>query len=360
MINVKNVYWMLAYAFRCLKQDEIKKLKSETFEDIYDLFCAMLTQGISKQLKNGLNKEYITKQEETRNLKGKILLAESIKKNTMKNARMVCEFDDYSINSYMNQILKTAAMKLIQSNKILKVSRKNELKRVMLFFKDVSTLDGKNIRWSSLKYDRNNSSYKILMNISYLILEGLIINTDDGNQQFMNFIDDQKMHRLYEKFILEYYRYHYPELCASAPQVKWDVNEDAAVELLPKMQTDIVLKYKGEKLIIDAKYYSKIMQKNEMYNKETFRSNNLYQIFTYIKNEDKDNKGNVSGLLLYAKTDENVQKSAEYNMSGNYIMISNLELDGDFEEDIKPKLNSFAEWLKNKSNNNMQRDGNVS
>ena len=39
-------------------------------------------------------------------------------------------------------------------------------------------------------------------------------------------------------------------------------------------------------------------------------------------------------------------------MSGNYIMISNLELDGDFEENIKPMLNSFAEWLKTKSNNN--------
>lgn len=346
MINVKNVYWMLAYAFRNLKQDEIKRIKLEKFDDIYDLFCVMLTQGISKQLKRGLNKEYITKSEETRSLKGKILIAESIKKNTMRNSKMICEFDDYSINSYMNQILKTAAIKLIKSNKISNISRKNDLKRVMLFFNDVSELDRKNIKWASLKYDRNNSSYKILMNIAYLILEGLIISTEEGKEEFANFIDDQKMHRLYEKFILEYYKYHYPELCASSPQVRWNVNQDAPVELLPKMQTDIMLKYKNKKLIIDAKYYSKIFQKNKLYDKETFRSNNLYQIFTYVKNEDKENTGNTSGLLLYAKTDEETQKEGKYNMSGNYIMVSNLELDKEFEESVKPKLDSIAEWIK--------------
>ena len=350
MINVKNVYWMLAYAFRTIQQDEIKKINTEQFDDIYDLFCVMLTQGINKQLKRGLNKEYITIKEETKCLKGKILLDESLKKNTIRNMKMVCEFDDYSINSYMNQILKTAAMELIKSNKVINISRKNDLKRTMLFFRDVSIIDKKTIRWSSLKYDRNNSSYKILMNIAYLILEGLIINKEDGKKEFAEFIDDQKMHKLYEKFILEYYRFHFPELCASAPQVKWDVNEDSLIELLPKMQTDIVLKYKNQKLIIDAKYYSKIFQKNELYNKETFRSNNLYQIYTYVKNEDKNNSGDVSGLLLYAKTDEEIQKSAQYNMSGNIIMVSNLELDKDFEENVKPRLNEFANWLKQKAN----------
>lgn len=351
MINVKNVYWMLAYAFRTIQQDEIKKINTEQFDDIYDLFCVMLTQGINKQLKRGLNKEYITIKEETKCLKGKILLDESLKKNTIRNMKMVCEFDDYSINSYMNQILKTAAMELIKSNKVVNISRKNDLKRTMLFFRDVSIIDKKTIRWSSLKYDRNNSSYKILMNIAYLILEGLIINKEDGKKEFAEFIDDQKMHKLYEKFILEYYRFHFPELCASAPQVKWDVNEDSLIELLPKMQTDIVLKYKNQKLIIDAKYYSKIFQKNELYNKETFRSNNLYQIYTYVKNEDKNNSGDVSGLLLYAKTDEEIQKSAIYNMSGNSIMVSNLELDKDFEENIKPRLNELANWLKKKASN---------
>ena len=57
------------------------------------------------------------------------------------------------------------------------------------------------------------------------------------------------------------------------------------------MKTDITLKslHSGKKLIIDAKFYSKSLTSNPMFDRKTFRSNNLYQIFTYVKNEDKNN-----------------------------------------------------------------------
>lgn len=75
--------------------------------------------------------------------------------------------------------------------------------------------------------------------------------------------------------------------------------------MLPVMQTDITLT-KGEKtLIIDAKYYSSTLQQH--YDRMTIYSNNLYQIFTYVKNKEvelKDKPHEISGMLLYAKTDE--------------------------------------------------------
>lgn len=40
------------------------------------------------------------------------------------------------------------------------------------------------------------------------------------------------------------------------------------------------------------------------YDKTTLHSGNVYQIFTYVKNQDTANTGNVSGMLLYAKTEE--------------------------------------------------------
>ena len=48
------------------------------------------------------------------------------------------------------------------------------------------------------------------------------------------------------------------------------------------MQTDIHLQKENDVLIIDAKYYSHTTQ--SQFNKNTIHSNNLYQIFTYVKN----------------------------------------------------------------------------
>lgn len=67
----------------------------------------------------------------------------------------------------------------------------------------------------------------------------------------------------------------------SASQIPWVVDDDFT-KMLPVMQTDIHLQKGNNVLIIDAKYYSHTTQ--SQFNKNTIHSNNLYQIFTYVKN----------------------------------------------------------------------------
>lgn len=345
--NIKNIYWMLAYAFRLLDETYIEeRINCEEFENIYDLLCVMLTKAISKQIKRGLYKEYLITNEVTGSLKGKINISTSIKLNTLNSKKMYCEYDEYSENSYMNRIVKTAAVKIINSNMIKEEKRREELKKLMIYFKNIPMVDRKSIKWENLRFNSNNKSYKILIIISYLILEWLILDNKDGKDIFAKFIDDQKMYKLFEKFILEYFRYHYPEFTAKSPQVKWNTkNSENSTELLPKMQTDVVLHYNEYKLIIDVKYYSKIMQNNSLFNKETIRNGNLYQLYTYVKNEDADKTGRVIGMLIYAKTYEEDIGWQEYDMDGNKMIITFLDLEQDFEE-IKEQLNKIAEWLK--------------
>lgn len=68
------------------------------------------------------------------------------------------------------------------------------------------------------------------------------------------------------------------------------------------------------------------MQKRAEYDTYSLHSNNLYQIFTYVKNQDINHDGSVSGLLLYAKTDESIVPDNTYFMSGNRIDVKTLDL----------------------------------
>ena len=99
------------------------------------------------------------------------------------------------------------------------------------------------------------------------------------------------------------------------------------------MQTDIMLSRGNTTLIIDAKYYGHTTQ--EQYGVHTLHSGNLYQIFTYVKNKDAEygvEPHNVSGMLLYAQTDEAVQPNGVYHMSGNRISVRTLNLNCPFNE----------------------------
>ena len=96
----------------------------------------------------------------------------------------------------------------------------------------------------------------MLINICYLIVKGMLMTDEKGNVTINNFIDPQLMHRLYEKFVLEYYIYHYNYLKPETSQIKWDVAEDEDIDFLPSMKSDITLQLNDKILIIDTKFYN--------------------------------------------------------------------------------------------------------
>lgn len=244
--------------------------------------------------------------------------------------------------TYIKTILKTTMTILIRDSGVKK-SHKADLKKIILFFHDIDIIEPSRIRWSSLMYQRNNKNYEMLINICYFVLDGMLQTTDKGNYKMMTF-SDEHMHRLYEKFVLEYFKRHHSYLSeVRAAQVKWNLatdTEESMIRFLPAMQTDIFLRYKEKVLIIDTKYYGNSMQKQ--YDKVTIHSGNMYQIFTYVKNQDVENNGRVSGMLLYAKTEEAITPDCSFVIGGNKISVKTVDLNKEFKL-IAAQLDKIAE-----------------
>lgn len=330
---------MLSYAFKILNEQGYKSIETEQFDNVAELCTAILSKGVSLQLKRGLGREYIEKAEPLSSLRGRIEISESIKTNSQMKRQLVCSYDEFSENSYMNRIIKTTMELLLRAD--IAKSRKKELRKLLVFFGDVDLLDIHTINWK-IQYNRNNQTYRLLISICYLVIKGLLQTNSDGTTRMMDFLDEQRMSRLYEKFILEYYIKECPQVKASASQIPWAL-DDGIATMLPVMQSDIMLKKDDTVLIIDAKYYSKTTQ--TQYDIHTLHSNNLYQIFTYVKNKDTelgDKPHTVSGMLLYAATDESVQPNNTYQMSGNKISVRTLDLNCDFSQ-IRKQLDTIVE-----------------
>ena len=336
-ILIKNIYYMLTYAFQILRQSNYEDVAAEEFEFIHDMFAAILGKGVAQQLKHGLYREYVNKQDNLSVMRGKLNINGTMRNKLQQKQILSCEFDELSENNLLNQILKTTMILLVRQ-KDVKPDRKAVLKKNLLFFDAVDTIDVTSIRWDMIRYQRNNQNYKMLLNICRLIIDGLLLATEDGQIRMASFFNDEVMCRLYEKFILNYYRYHHPEYHANPDHIEWNLDDDNDL-WLPEMKSDITLKYAGRTLIIDAKYYGKQMQ--SQFDVSSFRSGNLYQIFTYVKNLDKDNTGNVAGMLLYAKTSEEFQPSNDFKMGGNKISVGSLDLNLPFSE-ISDRLEKIA------------------
>ncbi len=335
---------MLSYAFRTLSEDKYKDIEAEEFEYTADLMAAILAKGIAGQIKRGLGRDYVIQTEILSSPKGKISISDSIKKLTMLNGRLVCSYDSYENNTYMNQVLKSTVLLLVGSDEV-KSEHKSELKKVLLFFNNIDEVYLRSVKWNDFTYTRNNSTYKMLMNICEYIVKGLLPSEEEGDKRLHRYLDDRQLHNLYEKFILEYYKKHYPEFRPAASAVEWDV-DDGYKSLLPAMKSDITLEYHGKTTIIDAKFYTRMLQYNSLFNSETIHSNNIYQIFSYVKNKDIKHDGSVSGILLYAKTEDEKTLDEKYSISGNSISVKSIDLNQEFSK-IKYILDKIAEQAKN-------------
>ena len=315
---------MLSYAFQILSEQGYKQILTEEFDNVGELCATILSKGVALQIKRGLGKEYLVNSDSLSTLKGRINISASIKEQSLIKRQLVCNYDEFSVNSYMNRIIKTTMEILLHSD--ISKARKKDIRKLLVYFADVSSIEINSINWK-LQFNKNNQAYRMLISICYLIIRGLLQTKSDGTTKLMDFLDEQHMSRLYEKFILEYYRKEHKEIDVSSSQIPWNL-DDGESAMLPIMQSDVMLHSKDRTLIIDAKYYSRSMQVR--YDVHTIRSNHLYQIYTYVKNYDKDKSGNVLGLLLYAKTDEDITPHNIYQMDGNTIMVDTLDLNCDF------------------------------
>ena len=322
MIPIKNIYYLLSYAWNKLEESELVNVSAEDEYDLINLLSSVLLNGTKTLLKRGIDKQYLTENEVYQGIKGKVNITDSLRKNLFPKGLSVCEFDELSTDILANQILKTTLQNLTQISS-LSATLKHEIRIVIYRLREVSEIVLTDAIFHKVQINRNNSFYAFLLNISELIHKNLLINEEAGSLQFKDFLrDERQMARLFEEFIRNFYKIEVPESRVYREDLHWKMSGEGNT-FLPKMQTDISIKLGDRKLIIDAKYYTETLQK--YYNTEKIHSQHLYQLFAYLKNQENPQ---AEGILIYPTTEKSL--SLTYNHEGHKIRIETLNLNQDW------------------------------
>ena len=180
----------------------------------------------------------------------------------------------------------------------------------------------------------------MLINISELIYYGLITNEDDKEFLFSDFIRDEQMAKLYEKFVLNFYKTHLDNQVYNvySPTLNWNLDQkinEEVLSILPEMRTDIVVENKDNdtQLIIDTKYYAQTLVSSHWTDVKKVRTSHLYQILAYVNNSNFN--GEIKGMLLYPFIEKEV--NASFPIGGKVIEVRTLDLAKEWE-DITERL----------------------
>ncbi|MBS5823681.1 MAG: 5-methylcytosine-specific restriction endonuclease system specificity protein McrC [Clostridium argentinense] len=341
-IPIRNIYYMLSYAYDVLKEGDNVNLSDEEFDNIYNLFAKILINGLNLLIKRGFNKEYVCVSDELPVLRGKVSINDTLKRQSFIHGKISCEYDELSSNVLFNQIIKTTIITLINYKKLDK-QIKNQLIHVNRYFQEVDAVRLQKSHFSRISYHRNNRFYKLILDICELIFDEVIVTSQKGETIFKDFIRDNRMAALYEKFILNFYKKELTSVLVYSPIFQWQKDDDfehVGESFLPVMRTDIVLQNKERQLIIDAKYYTNALQIRNVGDTKKLISGNLYQIYTYINNSTFT--GEKAGMLIYPVVD--TELDFVYSIQGQKIYVKTLNLNTKWE-DIYRRLKEIAEVI---------------
>jgi 5-methylcytosine-specific restriction enzyme subunit McrC len=180
--------------------------------------------------------------------------------------------------------------------------------------------------FSRIQLHRNNGYYDLLLRIAELAFDCLLPDPSGEGFLFQDVLrDEQKMARVFEEFIRNFYRVEQRAFSVEPLTIQWDaIPRFDGVGRLPIMRADVFLRSQERKIIIDTKYYRSALQ--TYHGTDSFHSGNLYQIFSYLKNAAGRDPTfeTVEGILLYPEVEHEID--ASYLLQGHHVKVATLDL----------------------------------
>lgn len=220
-IPIKNIYYMLCYAWEAVAERDLVNLAEEEYDHYEDFLATVLSKSVEKCLKLGAERRYQERKITSNTIRGKLDLASSIKGDSLVRLQAICNVEELTEDILSNQILKWAITSLAGSKTI-----KSSLKRGLL------KLRTKMIRISDKKisardfYDvhihRNNRYYAFPLNIAKLVFDSQALKSKEGQVKFYDFFSEERLWNIYQQFVFNFFSYELEKgYSVSAKKLRW-------------------------------------------------------------------------------------------------------------------------------------------
>ncbi len=325
-IPIQNLYYLFCYAWNRLEEGGAVDVGGVDSPELADLFATVLISGLKHLIRSGIDRGYIPLEEELSTLRGKVKFQDSMQLMVRRTPRLRCEFDELRHDILTNQILKATISRLVKVAGIDK-GLAHTLRVLSRVLDDVSVLRLSKNMFRQVQIYRHNAFYDFLIRICELIYDSTLPEGRGDRYRFSDILrDEQKMALVFQDFVRNFLRLEQTHYRVTPLQMRWDaVSTEDQIQMLPLMRTDIHLENADRRIIIDTKYYSETLQQH--HGKSSLRSENLYQMFSYLKNAEAFGGPYryAEGILLYPAVGDPIAFGAD--IQGHHVRVCTVKLD---------------------------------
>lgn len=324
---------MLIYAWQRLDSANIVNISQlESCTNAVSLLARILINCLNKILKQGLDRDYKSNTQPLQAIKGKVQFQKSFFHYATGKLALECEFEQLSYDVLHNQIIKTTLGNLLKlPPTLLSGEYRSQVQKIYQNLRQITKINLSKSHFDLIQLHSNNGTYALLLDICKLIFDSLLPSEEPGEIIFKDFIkDERKMSKLFEDFLRNFYRLNQSKYAVSSRKLSF--NPEINNEIIPDMETDILLESKDKAIIIDAKFYKSALKQNRFGNRKISNSH-IYQLNAYLRAYDQKHNCKPIGILIYPTVNENInsqEKILDYqqhyytlDLSKNWDAISN-------------------------------------
>ncbi len=251
------------------KRFDLANLKT-TKMPLLEIFITMFLEELSKLVQKGIKSDYVTKEDNLKFLKGKLLISQQIKHNTVHKERFYVEYQEFNSDRIENRLIKTTLEYLYKKSR----SNRNQqrIREFLFVFDEILLCKDVKTAFSTVRLNRQMKDYEqVLLWCKTFLLENSFSPYKGDDVAFALLFD---MNLLFESYVYDYLKRN--------GNFEHIVNQDREHHLAYqgkvgkfRLKPDIVIN-KGT-IIADTKW--KILSEDKTY--DGVNQADMYQLYAY-------------------------------------------------------------------------------
>lgn len=324
-IPIRNVYYLLCYAWRHVEQEDLVDLSElDELDGVQNLFGKVLARGTARLLRQGIDRGYRERTEAIAGVRGKIDVSGTAKRALRVRGQTLCTFEEMTADVLHNRILR-ASLGTLLTLPNLEPGIRREVGLVYRKLDGITALRLTRRHFRRVQLDSNMRLYRFLIGLCLLLYDSVLVDDATGEARFVDFRrEDATMWKVFEDFVVGFYDTEQTRYRVSpSRRIDWHDPRGPDLDRVPVMEADLILESVERRIILDTKFYGSPFG-GRVGGK--LHSANLYQLLAYLRNREGAHPDGAphEGVLLYPTIQETVRVDVE--LGGFQVRARSVDL----------------------------------